>query len=192
MQYGYADFQPSQAYYAFAQTVGCFDGHAYGNTSGTVFECLVGKDTKILQSANARIGASGPYGYFAFRPVTDGAFIQQRPSEQLLKKQVNGIRILSGNNADEGVSFVPPSIRTEEDFLGFLRISFPLFTNDDISKVLRYYPSTNNSVDLKDPRFATLGDAGSTALNESSYATGQQQRAYVSGVKPFTLVNLHC
>ncbi|MCJ1264294.1 hypothetical protein MMC22_004165 [Lobaria immixta] len=177
MQYGYADFQPSQAYYAFAQAAGCFNGHAYGSSSGTIFECLVGKDTKILQSANARISLSGTYGTWAFLPVTDGAFIQQRPSEQLLKKQVNGVRILSGNNADEGPLSLQQNIRSEEDFLGFLRRTFPLFTNDDISKVLRYYPSTNDSVDLKDLRFATLGDGGPTALNESSYATGQLQRA---------------
>lgn len=190
MQYGYADFQPSQAYYAFAEAVGCFSGFAYGNTSSTVFECLVGKDTKILQRASQQISVSGTYGTWAFLPVTDGAFIQQRPSEQLLKKQVNGVRILSGNNADEGALFVAPTIRTEEDFLDFLRKMFPLFTNDDISKVLRYYPSTNDSVDLKDPRFATLGDVGPTELNESSYATGQQQRAYVSGVKTMTLSTL--
>lgn len=181
MQYGYADFQPSQAYYAFAQAAGCFNGYAYGNSSGTVFECLVGKDTNTLQNASLQISISGTFGTWAFLPVTDGAFIQQRPSEQLLKKQVNGIRMLSGNNAEEGSSFVDQKIQTEEDFLSFLRKMFPLFTNDDISKVLRYYPSTNDSVDLTDPRFATLGDAGPTALNESGYATGQQQRANVSG-----------
>lgn len=191
MQYGYADFQPSQAYYAFAQAAGCFNGFAYGNTSTTIFECLVRKDTKTLQRANFQIGLSGTYGTWAFLPVTDGAFIQQRPTEQLLKKQVNGVRILSGNNADEGALFVAPPVRTEEAFLGFLRNMFPLFTNDDISKVLRYYPSTNDSVDLNDPKFATLGDAGPTALNESSYATGQEQRAYVSRVRSFTLSNLY-
>lgn len=185
MQYGYADFQPSQAYYAFAQAAGCFNGLAYGNSSGTIFECLVGKDTKTLQIASFLVSASGTYGTWAFLPVTDGAFIQQRPSEQLLKKQVNGVRILSGNNAEEGSLFVDPTIRTEEDFLDFVRKMFPLFTNDDVSKVLRYYPSTNDSVDLKDPKFATLGYTGPTALNESSTATGQWQRANVSAVDIF-------
>lgn len=43
-----------------------------------------------------------------------------------------------------------------------------------------YYPSTNDSVDNSDPRFATLGNSGPTALNQSSLGTGQQQRANVS------------
>lgn len=195
MQYGYADFQPSQAYYAFAQAAGCFNGQPYGNTSRTIFECLVSKDTKVLQRASFQVSLWGTYGTWAFLPVTDGAIIQQRPTEQLLKKQVNGVRILSGNNADEGPPFVQQTVRTEEDFLGFLRKMFPLFTNDDISKVLRYYPSTNDSFDLKDPRFGTLGYTGPTALNESSYATGQQQRANVGKLNtsdPFyyTIANL--
>lgn len=179
LQYGYADFPPSQAYYAFAEAAGCFNGHAYGNSSGTIFECLVGKDTMILQNASAQISVSGIYGTWAFLPVTDGTFIQQRPSEQLLKKQVNGVRILSGNNADEGALFVSPTIKTENDFIGFLRKMFPLFQDDDISRVLRYYPS--NSA-LHGGRFATLGDVGPTALDVSPYAVGQQQRANVSGM----------
>ncbi len=96
MQYGYADFVPSQSYYAFAQAAGCFDDRAFGNASTTIFQCLVGKDTMILQNASSFVSASGTYGTWGFLPVTDGAFIQQLPSQQLLKKQVNGVRILSG------------------------------------------------------------------------------------------------
>ena len=133
----------------------------------------------ILQNASAQISVSGTYGTWAFLPVTDGTFIQQRPSEQLLKKQVNGVRILSGNNADEGALFVSPTIKTEKDFIGFLRNMFPLFQDNDISRVLRYYPSNSAS---HGGRFATLGDVGPTALDVSPYAFGQQQRANVSGM----------
>lgn len=96
MQYGYADFVPSQSYYAFAQVAGCFDDRAFGNATQTIFECLVGKDTETLQNASSYISVSGNYGTWGFLPVTDGAFIQQLPSQQLLKKQVNGIRMLIG------------------------------------------------------------------------------------------------
>ena len=96
MQYGYADFVPSQAYYSFAASAGCFDDMAYGNMTGTIFECLVGTDTMTLQNASSYISASGEYGTWAFLPVTDGEFIQQRPSQQLLNNQVNGLRALVG------------------------------------------------------------------------------------------------
>ena len=177
MQYGYADFVPSQSYYAFAQQVGCFDDLAQNNASNSIFQCLVGKDTMTLQNASAFISASGKYGTWGFLPVTDGSYIQQAPSQQLLKKQVNGVRMLSGNNANEGPAFTPQNIVTEADFITFLRNTFPLFTEDDISRVLRYYPSTNASVMPGTPDFATSGTGNPTAVNESTFGNGQQQRA---------------
>ena len=95
MQYGYADFVPSQIYYALAQAVGCFDDRAF-TANQSVFQCLVGTDTATLQNASSYISGTGMYGTYGFLPVTDGVFLQQTPSQQLLKKQVNGVRMLSG------------------------------------------------------------------------------------------------
>ncbi|KAI9692714.1 MAG: hypothetical protein M1820_009419 [Bogoriella megaspora] len=180
MQYGYADWIPSQSYYAFASAAGCFNYLPYGSNSSnvtTIFDCLVSKDTQTLQAANYRISASGRFGTWAFLPVTDGAFVQQLPSQQLLRKQLNGIRVLSGNNGEEGALFVNQDIQTESDFVAFLEYTFPLFTSSDIQKVLRYYPAPNTTDDLNALRFATEGDSGPTAINQSSDAAGQQQRA---------------
>lgn len=61
MQYNYNDFVPSQSYYAFAQAAGCLTGYAVGSpaASRSIFECLVAKDTAILQNASASISSSG-------------------------------------------------------------------------------------------------------------------------------------
>ncbi|KAM0803482.1 carboxylesterase type B [Usnea florida] len=179
MQYGYADFVPSQFYYAFAAAVGCFGPPALpqSNMSASIFQCLIGKDTETLQNASATISGSSRYGTWAFLPVTDGVFVQQLPSQQLLKKQLNGQRLLVGNNANEGPTYTPQNIVTEDDFVNFIRNTFPLFTKDDISRVLLYYPSNNASVDTSTPKFATSGTHTPTALNESTFGTGQQQRA---------------
>lgn len=97
-QYGYKDFVPSQSYYAFASAVGCFGPPALpqNNVSSSIFDCLVSKDTVTLQNASATISGSSRFGTWVFLPVTDGVFIQQLPSQQLLKKQVNGNSILVG------------------------------------------------------------------------------------------------
>lgn len=108
MQYGYSDWVPSQSYYAFANMVGCFPNTAYGSSSGTIFDCLVAANTTTLQEASANVSASGTFGSWGFLPVTDGIFIQQTPSQQLLKKQVNGRNLLIGNNASKSL---PPSHR---------------------------------------------------------------------------------
>lgn len=88
------------------------------------------------------------------------------------------------NNANEGPAFTPQNIVTEDDFVAFLHNAFPLFTDDDVSRVLLYYPSTNASVDMSIPDFATSGNITHSALNESTFATGQQQRADVKKYHP--------
>lgn len=177
MQYGYKDWVPSQSYYAFAIAAGCPSTTAYGSSSQTIFECLVSKDTLTLQKASFNISASGIYGTWGFLPVTDGTFIQQLPTQQLLQKKVNGLRIMAGNNAEEGALFTPPNISTEDDLIAWLKLSFPLFSNDDIAKLLYYYPSSNSSDMAGMLEYATSGNGGATALNVSQVASGQQQRA---------------
>jgi carboxylesterase type B len=177
MQYGYKDWVPSQSYYAFASLSGCPPFTAYGSSSETILECLRRKDSETLIAASQNISASGTYGTWGFLPVTDGVLVQKLPSQQLLSKAVNGQRLLVGNNANEGLSFTPQDIETEDDLVAWLELTFPLFTNDDISKILLYYPSTNASMDSSAALFATTGDSGPTSLNQSSVGTGQQQRA---------------
>lgn len=106
-------------------------------------------------------------------------FVQDLPSQQLLKRRVNGLNALIGNNANEGPGFVPQNITTEDQLVAWLQITFPLFTNDDIAKVLLFYPSSNSSTNSSTPLFATSGNSSASALNQSSVGTGQQQRADV-------------
>jgi hypothetical protein len=109
----------------------------------------------------------------------DGTFVQDLPSQQLLEKKVIGRNALIGNNADEGPSFVPQNITSEGKLVAWLKLSFPSFTDDAIAGVLRNFPLPDGSVDGVGIPFATAGDAGPTALNQSIVATGQQQRANV-------------
>ncbi|KAK6397873.1 hypothetical protein LTR65_005121 [Meristemomyces frigidus] len=175
MQYQYNGWQPSQSYYAFAQAVGCFPGRAYGNTSTTVLDCLRQAPTLVLQNASAHVGASGTWGTWAFTPVTDGDFIRERPSQQLTGGKVNGQRVFSGQNANEGAAFVIPNITTDADFEAWLRLEYPLLTSGDIDSVLNtYYPAAN----LSTSPYATCGDCGgATVVNVGSSAVGPQQRA---------------
>ena len=83
------------------------------------------------------------------------------------------------NNAEEGALFVPQNITTENDLVSWLQLTFPMFSNSDIAKVLLYYPTTNASVNPNAVEYATSGYTGATANNESDVATGQQQRANV-------------
>ena len=147
-QYKYDSWVPSQAYYAFAAQAGCWLGEPFGNTvqNSKILDCLAKADSAVLMKANAAVTASGAYGTWAFTPVTDGTFVKQVPSQQLFQHRVNGARILSGNNANEGSNFVPQNITTETDVKSWLQGIFPMFTSSDIAKVLLRYPSTGSAV----------------------------------------------
>ncbi|PWY96908.1 alpha/beta-hydrolase [Testicularia cyperi] len=172
-QYLYKDFEPSQSYYAFAAAAGCFNSKAYGNSSGTIFECLTSQDSNTLQSASVAVSSSGVYATWGFLPVTDGAYVQHVPSQQLLLRKVNGERALIGNNGEEGPGFVPQDIKTEQDLINWLKLLFPLMKDEDISKLLGYYP-VDESVSTA---FASDGTGMPDANSVTSTAVGQQARA---------------
>ncbi|KAL2195384.1 Alpha/Beta hydrolase protein [Corynascus similis CBS 632.67] len=171
-QYNYDDALPTERYYAFSQAAGCPD-------TGDVLDCLVGKDTDTLQQASFNVTQSSPYGYWGFWPVTDGSYIQNRPSQQLPTKKVNGGNLLVGHNANEGPLFVPPTITTEADLVGWLSgVEFPNLSEEEIGTVLAANPN-DAPTDPEAPRFETdgLSDAPATAVHVSQDANGQQQRA---------------
>lgn len=97
-QYVYNDQAPTQAYYSVVSQAGCPLG-AYGNGNETLFDCLLSKDTATVRNASIVVTATAAYGTWAFLPVTDDVFLQGSPSEQPLKKRVNGRNLLVGNNA---------------------------------------------------------------------------------------------
>ncbi|CAD6567870.1 MAG: hypothetical protein ASARMPRED_001172 [Alectoria sarmentosa] len=175
-QFNYNDKVPTQYYQAFAEAAGCTGGS--NTTNSTIFDCLVSADTAVLQNASGTVSESGDFGTFAFLPVTDGNFVQAAPSKQLLEKAVSGKRLLIGNNANEGVPLTPPTILTANDFLSYVKTTFPSFTATDKSRLLQIYQFDNSNTDLSAPLFDTLGNTGPTALNQSEFATGQKQRAY--------------
>ena len=87
--------------------------------------------------------------------MTDGTYIQQRPSQALLQKKVNGLRHLAGvsnfisgavsqltiekNNANEGNIFVIAGITTEIDLVAWVNQTFFMLSSTEQSKLLDYY-----------------------------------------------------
>ncbi|PGH18991.1 hypothetical protein AJ79_00024 [Helicocarpus griseus UAMH5409] len=172
-QYNYDDAVPTSRYIDFAREAGCGPPAA----SEAVFECLVEKDSMILQQASFNVSTTQLYGTWAFLPVTGGSYIQRRPSEQLSTGSINGQRILVGNNADEGPMFVPLNITTIDNLIDWTHTVFPNFSDEDVNSLLEAYPSSDEPTDPDAPKYPTSGHGPTTAINVSLVATGQQQRA---------------
>ncbi|KAJ8114995.1 hypothetical protein OPT61_g3253 [Boeremia exigua] len=172
-QYKYNDAQPSKAYNDFVAAAGC-------SSSGDKLQCLRSADTVVVQNASAKVSEAGPFGTFAFLPVTDGSFVKQRPSQQLAARAVKGVRILSGNMANEGVPLSPPTTRTLQDFRDYIDITFPYFTRSEKAAIEKQYSYAGDTRDVNPaaPLFATTGTSFPTAVNQSTFGTGQQQRVF--------------
>ncbi|KAI0907919.1 carboxylesterase [Ustulina deusta] len=167
-QWNFDDAWPTLSYQAFVDEAGCSDAEV-------AFECLQSIDTVVLQNASAKVSASGNYGQWAFIPVTDGTLIRKRPAEQLaIAKNVNGLRVLTGNNENEGPGFTPQNITSEGEFVSFVLTNYPRLSEQNISSILELYAVPENVSKIYadsnglTPPFSTTN---------SNWAVGWQQAA---------------
>ncbi|KAK4466447.1 lipase 4 [Cladorrhinum samala] len=169
----YNDTVPTRHYYDFSSLAGC-------PSRGAVFECLVSKDSLVLQYAAHLVSTNPPtpYGNWAFMPVTDGSYISGPPSVVLKRGQMNGLRVLVGNNANEGSLIPPGNIVTQDDLIAWLKQSFPSLSQANITNILEAYPSAEVPTNANATGYETSGYGPGTAVNISQVATGQQQRCY--------------
>ncbi|KAI8943494.1 hypothetical protein NX059_001496 [Plenodomus lindquistii] len=172
-QHNYNDNGPAQAYSQFVNYAGCAK-------SSDKLKCLRDADTVILQNASARVSEAGPFGTFAFLPVTDGSFVKDRLTKQLLAKALQGKRVLSGNMANEGVPLSPPTTKTLQDFRNYISTTFPSFSGSDRSAVEKQYSyaGDTHNVNPNAAKFSTSGTGTPTAVNVSEFGSGQQQRVF--------------
>lgn len=153
--------------------MGCLTEETRGEDS--IFECLVSADTVDLQNASSIVSPSALYGQWAFIPVTDGTMLQERPISQLVEGgNINGIRILTSNNANEGPAFTPPDIASESAFRRFLFDTYPRLSEENVTNILALYsvPADTSSIladsDGENPPYSTTN---------SQFAFGWQQAA---------------
>ena len=172
-QYAYNAAAIESRYAAFATAAGC-------PISRQTLSCLRLQNTTALQLASQTVSEASAFGSFAFLPVTDNTFITDRPSKQLLSGRVSGKRLLSGTMANEGVPLADPSTRTLADFRAYIATTFPHFSSADRVAVEQtcLYDSDKLPVDPNAPWFPTTGISSPTALNQSAFGTGQQQRVF--------------
>ncbi|KAI0906473.1 Alpha/Beta hydrolase protein [Ustulina deusta] len=173
--YNYSDSFPKARYDKFVELAGCSEPLA----NQTTFDCLVAADTEVLQNASGTVSTTlGYFGSFAFLPVIDDDYIQERPAAQLLSANLSGNRVLVGNNANDGVPLFNPNVSTRSQYDDFIAETFPLFTAEDVSSLNEIYKIPDELPPDNGVVFDTLGYTGPTALTQSGIATGIQQSVF--------------
>jgi len=176
-QYRYDDEWPTSNYFAFAEAAGCLSVHPTNREASAAFDCLTKQDWRVLTSASQKVSVSGRFGTWGFAPVTDGDLLPDIPSKQLKEKKLNGRLMLTSNNADEGPTFTPLNITTEQMLDAWIRLTFPRFGDTDVAEVKRIYSNPMASTRYRIP-FATTGTSSPNALTVGPLATGPQQTAF--------------
>ncbi|KAJ3576301.1 hypothetical protein NPX13_g3753 [Xylaria arbuscula] len=91
--YRYSDSFTTTRYDKFVELAGCSEPAQ----NKTKFDCLVAADTEVLQNASGTVSTTvGYFGSFAFLPVIDDDYIQERPASQLSSAKLSGKRVLVG------------------------------------------------------------------------------------------------
>ncbi|KAI1812597.1 carboxylesterase family protein [Poronia punctata] len=166
-QWDFDDSRPTLTYNAFVEQAGCTDAKSK-------LRCLRSADTVVLQEASAVVSVGGNFGQWAFIPVTDGELIRERPTKQLLSKRVNGHRILTGNNENEGANFTPQNVTTESEFVTFVQTNWPRLSEQNVSSILDLYSVPE---DVEEVYVDSDGLTAPFSTTNSNWAIGWQQAA---------------
>jgi carboxylesterase type B len=81
---------------------------------------------ETLYNLNALVVGTAPRSEFIFGPTVDGTFVPDLPTRLLSRERHNNsLNVLVGHKTQEGISFAPPSIRTEARFASYVHCLLP-------------------------------------------------------------------
>lgn len=145
------DSVPTRSYNAFAAAVGCTSSSSHDFDT---FDCLNKADPLIIAQASNNVSQQTIYGQWAFTPVTDGTFVRDLPSVELVGRASNQVAVLVGSNVDEGSLFIRGSTsRTSADFYTYVSELLPAFDNATVAELVQHYPEPEASGDLYSTQF---------------------------------------
>lgn len=146
-------------------------------------KCLREKDANILFSASEAVfNKYNPSNRWAFQPVVDGDIIAEPPVKSLKSGNWNKVPIITGFTTNEGSPFVPKKMKTNQEFVDYMKALVPKMDNSQVKELQRLYPDplANPSSPYKDTRpIGPLGLGPQFKRIESAYG----EFAYVCPVR---------
>lgn len=97
-----------------------------------------------------------------FHPVIDGEFVQRNPVAMLKSGQFVHVPVLQGQNHDEGSTFAPKGIDSDEQFLAY--IAALGFTKEQKARVAELYPDIKEIGAPGTPQGQLSADSGYGAM----------------------------
>jgi len=120
---------------------------------------LRGKNTSVLQQANAIMTYESEYGYFNFGPTVDGYYVPDLPGRLLAAGDFHtGISMLLGHQALDGLLFTPPWIRTNDGLAQHSKELYPGIPPEVISNISSMYHIDERALVLAQTKIGTVSD----------------------------------
>ncbi|CZT01721.1 hypothetical protein WAI453_006765 [Rhynchosporium graminicola] len=127
-------------------------------TGAENLEELAIMDTSILQDANAKMTFDSPYGIFNFGPTIDDDFVPDLPGKLLAQnKNHDGISLLLGHMAYDGLLFTPPWIRNNSQLRDHAAKLYPGINGSVQNKITELY-KINPLILVAQKRIAIVSD----------------------------------
>ncbi|KAH8826247.1 acetylcholinesterase precursor [Flagelloscypha sp. PMI_526] len=97
----------------------------------------------VMRANLLTIGNANPEGRFAATPVVDGTFIPDLPGKLFDSGRYHqGLRVLVGHNAQEGLYFTNPNSTDDASFRLWMKGVFPAASEGNLDDLIAHYPST--------------------------------------------------
>ncbi|UPK92726.1 hypothetical protein LCI18_003661 [Fusarium solani-melongenae] len=112
--------------------------------------------------ANADVISEAPIGHFLYAPVDDGTYLPQTAAARLRGGNVpRGIDLLITHTENEGFTFLPTNVDTDEAFAAYLRGMFPRADKATIDYIVKeLYPLSEYQGLWYERASAFIGDYG--------------------------------
>ncbi|KAF3769304.1 alpha/beta-hydrolase [Cryphonectria parasitica EP155] len=119
--YAYNDPEAEAVYDDFVTLTGCRRGARPNSGNGaevSTVECMRNLDLRILTAASAALENAYMYPGYVWAPVLDGSFLTQTLTSAVSARTLNADLVFALFNANEGESFVDPSLLLDDSLDG--------------------------------------------------------------------------
>ncbi|KAK0101748.1 hypothetical protein ONS95_006900 [Cadophora gregata] len=131
-------------------------------TGAKNLEELLEKDTEVLQEANTNMTFKSPYGIFNFGPTVDGDYVPSLPGKLLSggsrKTYHQGISLMVGHTAYDGLLFTPPWIRSPAQLREHSWKLYPGIPESVLQFIDEHYPIKTSPLILAQKKIANVSD----------------------------------
>jgi acetylcholinesterase len=150
------------------------------STDSEIISCLRAAPISAIQNASATLWRASEYAIaWPFQPTRGGPLLEQAGSTSGVNGQFYRIPTITSNVLDEAKYYSPGDLKTNDDFLAFMKNLIPGLTAQDLSDIEALYPDPAGDVDgpyVNSPN-STQYNRISAALTDYMYVCAGQETA---------------